>query len=88
MLTEKQNGGTVNRYQRGAGGELLSRPGWGAGAETPQMDGLGSMRQGINMNNGVFTGQADYSAFRGYKNKFNEKNYQKVIHQCTKATQC
>jgi len=63
VLTEKQNGGTVNRYQRGAGGELLSRPDWGAGAETPQMDGLGSMRQGLDNGSARFTGLFDYSAF-------------------------
>jgi len=62
VLTEKQNGGTVNRYQRGAGGELLSRPGWGGG-ETPQMDGLGSMRQGLDNGSARFTGLFDYSAF-------------------------
>ncbi len=50
-LAEKQNGGTVNRYQRGAGGELLSRSGFGPGAETPQMDGQGNMRQSLD--NGV-----------------------------------
>ena len=31
--------------------------------EAPQLDGLGSMRQGVNTSSGVFTGQTDYSAF-------------------------
>ncbi len=31
--------------------------------EAPQLDGLGSMRQGLSTSSGQFTGQADYSAF-------------------------
>ncbi len=56
VLTEQQNGSTSSRYLLGT--HRLAKYG-----EAPQLDGLGSMRQGIDMNNGVFTGQTDYSAF-------------------------
>ena len=55
----KRYDSTTSRYLLGT--NRLAKYG-----EAPQLDGLGSMRQGVNMNNGVFTGQADYSAFGEY----------------------
>ncbi len=56
VLTEKQNSTTTAQYLLGT--NLLMKYG-----EAPQLDGLGSMRQGVSTSSGQFTGQADYSAF-------------------------
>ncbi len=56
VLTEKQGGNTTSRYLLGT--NRLAKYG-----EAPQLDGLGSMRQGLNMSSGTYTGLADYSAF-------------------------
>ncbi len=56
-MTLLEAGNTSSRYLLGT--NRLAKYG-----EAPQLDGLGSMRQGINRNSGVFTGQADYLAFR------------------------
>ena len=56
VLTETQNGSVTSRYLLGTN-RLLKY------GEAPQLDGLGSMRQGVDTSSGVFTGQTDYSAF-------------------------
>jgi len=54
-VTLLEAGNTSSRYLLGT--NRLAKYG-----EAPQLDSLGSMRQGVNMNSGVFTGQAGYSA--------------------------
>jgi len=56
VLTEKQGGNTTSRYLLGT--NRLAKHG-----EALQLDGLGSMRQGVDMSSGTYTGQTDYSAF-------------------------
>jgi len=55
-VTLLEAGNTSNRYLVGT--NRLAKHG-----EALQLDGLGSMRQGLNMSNGTYTGQTDYSAF-------------------------